>query len=224
MKPKKQIIERAHQNGTMYRVNILLSAAHLAAGISNNLFSEGADLLQDAGLHIGEIKKTYNVLQLAADRYFAEFATMITDPKTKHAFFSDLDDYTLAFRQFVGIEERFTPNTGGEQYQPDINAILEAKQKQLKEFERMARECKSDITRIKEKVNLAKYGLKKGQHFVYKGVEYGNASCEDKNFLRGHKIKKDGTLYRNHVALLIDYDDTVTPLDKFSTPKKGGVK
>lgn len=213
MIPKKSIVERAERNGTMYRVNILLSAAHLAAGISNNLFSEAGDLLTDAGMQIGTLKKTFNVYQIAADRYFSDFATMIDNEKVKKAFFSDLDDYTLAFRAFVGIEEGFKTTTNGEQYRPDPGEVVKAKKGQIKHLMRMVNELEEQVTNIKGKMLLSEYGLRKGQYFIYRETEYGNASS-DGSFLYGHKIKNDGSLYKNKIVIFCKNKD-ITPIDKF---------
>ena len=57
MKPKKILIEKATQNGTIDRVNQLLSATHLLICTANNYLEESAELLKSNGMMLGELKK-----------------------------------------------------------------------------------------------------------------------------------------------------------------------
>lgn len=79
MKAKKEIIDRAAANGSMDRVNRLLSAAHLLNCEANGLIEETADILRANGLLLGELKKYHNDFVKCADRYFGAFAAMVTD-------------------------------------------------------------------------------------------------------------------------------------------------
>lgn len=57
MKPKKKIIDAAIANGSIDRLNMLLSAAHLLNCESNNLVEEASDLMAENSLLLGDLKK-----------------------------------------------------------------------------------------------------------------------------------------------------------------------
>ena len=50
MTPKKTIIEKAKEDGTLAKVNQLLSAAHILRCEAANIIGETADLLESRGL------------------------------------------------------------------------------------------------------------------------------------------------------------------------------
>lgn len=89
MKPNKQLIDAAIANGSMDRMNMLLSAAHLLNCEANNLVEEASDLMTDNGLLLGDLKKLHNDFVRVADRYFKEFATLVGTEKSKIDMFSD---------------------------------------------------------------------------------------------------------------------------------------
>ena len=60
MKPKKHLIERAEANGSMARLNQLLSASHILLCEANSLLEEAADLMAANGLLLGELKMLHN--------------------------------------------------------------------------------------------------------------------------------------------------------------------
>ena len=72
MKPKKHLIARAHANGSIDRLNQLLSASHILLCEANGLLEEAADLMEKNGLLLGELKQLHNRFTGAADRYFSE--------------------------------------------------------------------------------------------------------------------------------------------------------
>lgn len=106
MKAKKEIIDRAAANGSMDRVNRLLSAAHLLNCEANGLIEETADILRANGLLLGELKKYHNDFVKCADRYFREFAAMVTDERRKMDMFTDMDEFSAMFRKWAKLEER----------------------------------------------------------------------------------------------------------------------
>lgn len=60
MKPKKKIIDAAIANGSIDRLNMLLSAAHLLNCEANNLVEEASDLMAENSLLLGDLKKLHN--------------------------------------------------------------------------------------------------------------------------------------------------------------------
>ena len=103
MTPKKSIIEKAKEDGTLARVNQLLSAAHILRCEAANIIGETADLLQSKGLLMGELKKLHNDLDKVQDRYFYEFTQMITTEQSGKDLFSDLDEFDKGFRKWAKI-------------------------------------------------------------------------------------------------------------------------
>ena len=104
MQPKKKIIDRAIENGAMERVNMLLSAAHLLKCETANLIGETSDILIENGLMMGELKKLFNDLDKAQDRYFSEFTKMVDTPKRGKDLFSDCDEFDKMFREWAKLK------------------------------------------------------------------------------------------------------------------------
>jgi len=109
MKPKKQLIEAAIEDGSMDRMNMLLSAAHLLNCEANNLVDEAAEVMLKKGLLLGELKMKHNDFVRSADRYFKEFAMMITTNKTKMDMFSDLEEFDKSFREWAKVTNEWEP-------------------------------------------------------------------------------------------------------------------
>lgn len=57
MRPKKQLIELAIKDGSMDRLDMLLSAAHLLNSEANNLIEEASDVMLAKGLLLGDLKR-----------------------------------------------------------------------------------------------------------------------------------------------------------------------
>lgn len=106
MRPKKQLIEAVIANGTMDRLNMLLSAAHILKCETNNLYEEAADLLKQNGMLLGDLKRSHNDFVRAADRYFKEFSTLIDTEEQKMNMFSDIDTFDNSFRIWAKLKER----------------------------------------------------------------------------------------------------------------------
>lgn len=102
MLPKKQIVERAFQNGTIDKVNQLLSAAHILNIEANNLIEWASDLLADEGLQLGTLKKYHSDFVRCADRYFSDFATLIHKDQGMNMF-KDVDEFDKIFREWAKI-------------------------------------------------------------------------------------------------------------------------
>ena len=103
MTPKKSIIERAKEDGTLARVNKLLSAAHVLRCEAANIIGETADLLESRGLLMGELKKCHSDLDKVQDRYFSEFTKMVDTPQRGKDLFSDCDEFDKSFRKWAKL-------------------------------------------------------------------------------------------------------------------------
>lgn len=57
MKPRKQLIDAAVANGSIDRMNMLLSAAHLLNCEANSLVEEASDLMAENGLLLGNLRQ-----------------------------------------------------------------------------------------------------------------------------------------------------------------------
>ena len=66
MKPRKQLIDAAVANGSIDRMNMLLSAAHLLNCEANSLVEEASDLMAENGLLLGDLKKSCTTISLKA--------------------------------------------------------------------------------------------------------------------------------------------------------------
>lgn len=109
MKPKKQLIDAAITNGSMDRINMLLSAAHLLNCEANSLVEEASDVVAHNGLLLGDLKKLHNDFVRVADRYFKEFATLVGTEKSKMDMFSDLEGFDNAFRKWAKVPADWKP-------------------------------------------------------------------------------------------------------------------
>ena len=110
MKPKKNLIGIAQADGSMDRLNQLLSAAHILLCESNNLVEEASDLMQERGLMLGMLKKRHNDLVKYSDACFKEFSSMITEDNSKMEMFSDMDDFDQYFRKWAKVPSDWKPN------------------------------------------------------------------------------------------------------------------
>lgn len=70
MKPKKDLIKAAEADGSIDRLNCLLSAAHILNCEANMLVEEAADLMNAKGLLLGNLKRLHNNFVKSADMYF----------------------------------------------------------------------------------------------------------------------------------------------------------
>lgn len=109
MKAKKTLIQRAVRNGAIDRLNQLLSASHILLCEANGLLEEAADLMARNGLMLGELKQLHNQFTKSADRYFREFADMVTTDKQKMDMFSDMDGFDEWFRKWAKLPEEWKP-------------------------------------------------------------------------------------------------------------------
>lgn len=109
MKPKKKLIDAAIANCSIDRMNMLLSAAHLLNCEANNLVEEASDLMTQNGLLLGDLKKPHNDFVRVADKYFKEFATLVTTDTAKMDMFSDLDGFDKSFREWAKVPSEWKP-------------------------------------------------------------------------------------------------------------------
>lgn len=105
MKPKKALIENAKKDGSIDRMNQLLSAAYLLNTEASNLIGEAEDILREHGLMMGELKQLQNNFTKAADRYFAEFSTLSEKDKVMD-YFLDYEAFDNWFRKWSHTERK----------------------------------------------------------------------------------------------------------------------
>ena len=110
MKPKKNLIERAKANGSIQRLNMLISAAHILNCEANSLIEEAADLMAENGLMLGSLKRLHNNFVKAADLYFKDFASMVDDDGSKMDMFEDMEGFSKLFRKWSRRDQEWEPN------------------------------------------------------------------------------------------------------------------
>lgn len=115
MKPKKTLIARAVANGSITRLNQLLSASHILLAEANSLVEEASDLMAANGLMLGGLKQMHNRFTQAADRYFQEFGSMVETEQQKMSMFRDMDGFDAYFRRWAKLPRDWKPGT------PDSN-------------------------------------------------------------------------------------------------------
>lgn len=108
MLPKKRLIDRAIADGSIDRLNRLLSAAHILMCVANEFFEESSDLMKIKGLMLGDIKKRYTNYQYSADLYFKEFASMVDGSKMD--MFADMEQLEGLCRKFCNVPKDWKPN------------------------------------------------------------------------------------------------------------------
>lgn len=106
MLPPKKTVDQAFADGTMDRVNRLLSAAHILSWEADVLVEDAADQLVAAGLQMGLLKKLHSDFIKAADRYFREFTHLVTSKEMSRALFIDTEEFDRKFRHWAGIDEK----------------------------------------------------------------------------------------------------------------------
>lgn len=109
MKPRKQLIDAAVANGSIDRMNMLLSAAHLLNCEANSLVEEASDLMTENGLLLGNLKKLHNNFVKSADLYFLEFSSLVETEKSKMDMFRDMDDFDAKFREWAKLPSDWKP-------------------------------------------------------------------------------------------------------------------
>lgn len=121
MKPKEILIKNAIENGSVERLNILLSAAHILNCTANQYAEEAADLMAKNGLLLGRLKQLHNNFIRSADMYFREFAGMVFNEQTKMAMFNDMDSFDKVFREWSKIEKDWEPKQIEDYEQKEIS-------------------------------------------------------------------------------------------------------
>ena len=109
MRPKEILIKKAIENGSVERLNILISAAHILNCAANQYAEEAADLMEENGLLLGRLKQLHNNFIKSADLYFREFADMVFNDQTKMAMFQDMESFDKVFREWSKIEKDWEP-------------------------------------------------------------------------------------------------------------------
>lgn len=109
MRPPKQLLEAAKRDGTLERLNQLLSASQILLAEANNLIEEASDVIAAHGLMMGDLKQLHNRFTKAADNYFREFSTMVVKEETKMDMFGDIDTFDDSFRQWAKVPKGWKP-------------------------------------------------------------------------------------------------------------------
>lgn len=109
MKPKNKLIERARSNGSIERINILLSAAHILNCLANQYVEEASDIMENNRLLLGRLKQMHNNFVKNADLYFHEFASMVFNEQCKMDMFSDMESFDRVFRKWSMIGKDWEP-------------------------------------------------------------------------------------------------------------------
>ena len=95
MKAKKDLIKTAEADGSIDRLNSLLSAAHI--------------LNCEANMLLGNLKRLHNNFVKAADLYFKEFSSLVETDKSKMDMFKDMDDFDEKFRKWAKLPKVWAP-------------------------------------------------------------------------------------------------------------------
>lgn len=109
MIPKKTLIEAAEKDGSMARLNQLLSASQILLCEANNLVEEASDLMKERGLMLGAIKQLHARFVRSADDYFKEFSSMVIEEQSKMDMFNDMDSFDTYFRKWAKIPKVWEP-------------------------------------------------------------------------------------------------------------------
>ena len=91
MRPKRTLIEAAEKDGSMDRLNQLLSASQILLCEANNLVEEASDLMKERGLMLGTIKQ-------------------VIEEQSKMDMFNDMDSFDAYFRKWAKIPKGWEPN------------------------------------------------------------------------------------------------------------------
>ena len=110
MRPKKTLIEAAEKDGSMARLNQLLSASQILLCEANNLVEEATDLMKERGLMLGAIKQLHTRFVQSADAYFKEFSSLVIEEQSKMDMFNDMDSFDTYFRKWAKIPKGWEPN------------------------------------------------------------------------------------------------------------------
>ena len=108
MKPKKDLIKAAESDGSIDRLNSLLSAAHILNCEANMLVEEAADLMNAKGLLLGNVKRLHNNFVKSAD-FFLEFSSLVETDKSKMDMFRYMDDFDAKFREWAKLPSDWKP-------------------------------------------------------------------------------------------------------------------
>ena len=111
MRPPAHVIRRAVENGTIDRLNQLLSACHILFCEASALYGEAEDLMRGNGMMLGELKQSLGRYMKAQDGYFREFTAMIEDSGQGMRLFRDLDGFDEWFREWAKLPKDWEPKT-----------------------------------------------------------------------------------------------------------------
>lgn len=100
-------IDKAFANGSMERINKLLSASYLLHSVAKNLTDEASDIIRQNGMMMGRIEMLQNKSDDTFSHYAREFCSMITDKNTVLNWAEDVDKIEKIIREYAKCSEPF---------------------------------------------------------------------------------------------------------------------
>jgi hypothetical protein len=86
---------------------MVISSAHILNCEANSLIEVAADLMAENGLMLGSLKRLHNNFVKAADLYFKDFASMVSDDGSKMDMFEDMDGFKQLFRKWSRLDQEW---------------------------------------------------------------------------------------------------------------------
>lgn len=110
---RKDVINRAIENGNMNKIAVILSASNILMEIATSWVEEASDLAEDSGFMLGDVKYNHNKFVKAYTAYQLTWKDLINSDKNRK---ERMDDYLTFFPYFakaLAIAEYVTdPSTG----------------------------------------------------------------------------------------------------------------
>lgn len=111
--PNKKTIDRAIADGTLPKIDRILSAAHLLTCIADHYMQEADDLTRGCGFCLGEVKRAQTAYSQHMERYNALWTQLVKGSHMTHERTEDFDRFMPAFTRMLGLEQLITDtNTG----------------------------------------------------------------------------------------------------------------
>lgn len=106
MKPKKEIVDKAYNDGAIDKAALMLALSYVTLSAANNFMDEANDYIDPYGLNIGELKMAHNNFMKSADRYFKACWDMFGKDCSAIDYFSDLESLEKAIKEWSGVEDK----------------------------------------------------------------------------------------------------------------------
>lgn len=109
MRLKKKIIDAAIANGSIERVDELMSAAQILITEAHCIIDETIEILGYNKLRSGELQASANRYLKSAEEYFKLFASAVNKEENKMQMFKDIDEFDEKFREWAALEKHWSP-------------------------------------------------------------------------------------------------------------------